>query len=93
MPPLYGEGPNAFYRLQLEMESKSDDESMFAWKEEESLLSRAGLLARPPMAFRKCGNLELGAMKKYFDLGRPPYSEGLSMERYFLTFAKPYLNH
>jgi hypothetical protein len=32
MPPLYGEGNNAFLRLQLEILSKTDDESIFAWK-------------------------------------------------------------
>ena len=34
MPPLYGEGENAFRRLQLEILNKMDDESLFAWKEE-----------------------------------------------------------
>lgn len=32
MPLLYGEGPNAFIRLQLEIMSKYDDNSLFAWK-------------------------------------------------------------
>lgn len=31
MPLLYGEGPNAFIRLQLEIMSKYDDNSLFAW--------------------------------------------------------------
>jgi hypothetical protein len=31
MPLLYGEGPNAFTRLQLEIIRQSDDEWMFAW--------------------------------------------------------------
>ena len=31
MPTLYGEGNRAFYRLQLEILSSSDDESIFAW--------------------------------------------------------------
>ncbi|KUJ11357.1 HET-domain-containing protein [Mollisia scopiformis] len=34
MPPLYGEGDNAFRRLQLEILEVSDDESIFAWKED-----------------------------------------------------------
>ncbi|KAH6663650.1 heterokaryon incompatibility protein-domain-containing protein [Halenospora varia] len=31
MPTLYGEGNNAFLRLQLEILSSTDDESIFAW--------------------------------------------------------------
>ncbi|KUJ21002.1 HET-domain-containing protein, partial [Mollisia scopiformis] len=31
MPPLYGEGNNAFLRLQLEIVNRSGDESIFAW--------------------------------------------------------------
>lgn len=32
MPLLYAEGPNAFIRLQLEVMSKYDDNSLFAWQ-------------------------------------------------------------
>jgi hypothetical protein len=32
MPLLYGEGPNAFIRLQEEIMKNSDDQSIFAWK-------------------------------------------------------------
>jgi hypothetical protein len=31
MPLLYGEGKNAFLRLQLEILKVSDDETIFAW--------------------------------------------------------------
>jgi hypothetical protein len=31
MPLLYGEGKNAFLRLQLEIIKVSNDESIFAW--------------------------------------------------------------
>ena len=33
MPPLYGEGTNAFYRLQEEIMKTSPDTSLFAWSE------------------------------------------------------------
>lgn len=33
MPPLYGEGQNAFFRLQLEIISKTDDDSILAWSD------------------------------------------------------------
>lgn len=48
MPLLYGEGENAFFRLQLEIIRQSDDESIFAWQDTR-LDKRAlnyGLLAR-----------------------------------------------
>ncbi len=32
MPPLYGEGPKAFLRLQEELLRRYDDESIFAWE-------------------------------------------------------------
>lgn len=31
MPLLYGEGRNAFFRLQKELIQHSDDQSIFAW--------------------------------------------------------------
>jgi hypothetical protein len=66
MPPLYGEGDNAFRRLQLEILNKMDDESLFAWKEERSgvwpwILERSGmggLLACSPTAFRDSGDIQ-----------------------------------
>lgn len=36
MPPLYGEGQNAFFRLQLEILKQINDESLFAWKSSSS---------------------------------------------------------
>ena len=66
MPPLYGEGENAFRRLQLEILNKMDDESLFAWKEERGgvwpwIVERSGmggLLARSPTAFRDSGDVQ-----------------------------------
>jgi hypothetical protein len=47
MPPLYGEGANAFLRLQSEVLVKYDDDSLFAW----SGRSSGGLLAPSPEYF------------------------------------------
>jgi hypothetical protein len=66
MPPLYGEGENAFRRLQLEILNKMDDESLFAWKEERGgvwpwIVERSGmggLLARSSTAFRDSGDIQ-----------------------------------
>ncbi len=47
MPPLYGEGKNAFLRLQLEIISETDDDSIFAW----CGAGHLGLLAQSPLDF------------------------------------------
>lgn len=49
MPLLYGEGQNAFIRLQYEILSKSDDESIFAWSNLDEI--SLGLLASSPIYF------------------------------------------
>lgn len=77
MPPLYGEGKNAFYRLQVEIISQSDDESIFAWFDESN--NQKGLLASSPEQFEKSG----GITRATFDAKRQPYSmtnQGLRLE-------------
>ena len=54
MPLLYGEGPKAFMRLQLEIMRKSSDESLFAWWDD---LDSSGLLAKSPKAFIDSGRI------------------------------------
>lgn len=84
MPALYGEGKKAFLRLQLEILSKSDDESIFAWYDSSG--NKSGLLAPSPERFRKSGNIKRGN----FDAKRPPHvmtNQGLRLEL-FLTAAE-----
>jgi hypothetical protein len=80
MPPLYGEGHNAFLRLQQEIMKMSDDESIFAWAfDGKYQLSSTGILARSPAQFRNSGNIS----RHDFDPDRPPYymtNKGLCME-------------
>jgi len=64
MPPLYGEmygeGEFAFLRLQLEILKVSDDESIFAWEDEEweeGNSPESGLLASSPAAFKHAGTI------------------------------------
>ncbi|KAK5698755.1 hypothetical protein LTR97_006403 [Elasticomyces elasticus] len=70
MPPLYGEGKRAFIRLQKEIIQRSDDESIFAWRNDWAHVYRdhyydgrregcfrPGLLATEPKDFRECGNI------------------------------------
>lgn len=74
MPLLYGEGKNAFLRLQLEIIRISNDESIFAWSDDGS---NKGLLANSPAAFEHSGDI-LALYKP-----RPPYSmtnNGLQIE-------------
>ena len=76
MPLLYGEGRNAFIRLQLEILKMSDDETIFAWEGETA--SNPGLLALSPASFRNCESIR----RTIFDKERPEYSmtnKGLRM--------------
>jgi len=85
MPPLYGEGENAFIRLQLEILRISDDESIFAW--EDPADDNGGLLARSPDAFRKAGDVKRLDNMHY---EKPPYSmtnKGLRVEFPVLSFS------
>ncbi|KAE9368971.1 HET-domain-containing protein [Stipitochalara longipes BDJ] len=53
MPLLYGEGTQAFLRLQIEIIKISDDESIFAWADEDvASFERCGMLAQSPAAFK-----------------------------------------
>ncbi|CAF9923624.1 hypothetical protein IMSHALPRED_005974 [Imshaugia aleurites] len=56
MPLLYGEGSQAFMRLQHEiLQTQETDESIFAWRD--AGYYRCGLLARSPAAFALSGNI------------------------------------
>jgi len=55
MPLLYGEGPKAFERLQLEIIKTSSDNSIFAFK-----AGTHDLLARHPKSFRNAHNITRG---------------------------------
>lgn len=81
IPPLYGEGLNAFIRLQLEIIKTTDDETIFAWTSDtsEDAAFEGGLLARSPAAFRYSGNVR----PSLFDPDRPPFqmtNKGLCMK-------------
>ncbi|KAK3620652.1 hypothetical protein LTR22_025507 [Elasticomyces elasticus] len=54
MSMLYGEGQKAFMRLQQEIISRSDDESIFAWRSNEPVW---GMLASSPQAFGDSGTI------------------------------------
>jgi ankyrin repeat protein len=54
MPLIYGEGENAFLRLQEEIMKLSDDHSLFAWRSSDD---RGGCLATSPASFRDSSNI------------------------------------
>jgi hypothetical protein len=81
MPPLYGEGPGAFLRLQLEIMRISNDESLFAW--EDDSIESGGLLAPSPKSFRYSTDI-ISANPPLIE--RPPYlmtNRGLEIFLYF----------
>ncbi|KAL8827862.1 MAG: hypothetical protein Q9170_006844 [Blastenia crenularia] len=55
MPLIYGEGSNAFIRLQQEIVKNSNDESIFAWTDDN--LIESGMFALSPAAFADSGNV------------------------------------
>ncbi|KAI4180402.1 MAG: hypothetical protein L6R41_007261 [Letrouitia leprolyta] len=71
MPLIYGEGQNAFYRLQCELIKSSSDETIFAWCAENYLdLSECtGILAKHPAAFKESNDVVPTSFGK-----RAPYS-------------------
>lgn len=57
MPMLYGEGKNAFQRLQLETIRKSNDHSIFAWDPHGTIGRIGTVLADDPSFFRDCQHI------------------------------------
>ncbi|KAJ3522637.1 hypothetical protein NM208_g12775 [Fusarium decemcellulare] len=57
MPLLYGEGKNAFMRLQEEIMKHSDDQSLLSWNFRDDGPSEAGVLATSPAAFSRCKDI------------------------------------
>ena len=58
MSLLYGEGAKrAFYRLQIEIMKKMDDESLFAWTSDQNM---SGMLAASPSSFAHSGDISRG---------------------------------
>jgi hypothetical protein len=55
MPTIYGEGENAFTRLQIEIMKSSNDQSIFAWKSRRG--DTSGLLASSPNDFADSGDV------------------------------------
>jgi ankyrin repeat protein len=81
MPLIYGEGENAFIRLQEEVMRVTDDHSLFAWSSQDS---RGGCLATSPFSFRNCANVvQTDHLDTFYD---PPVvsSRGVQIELRFM---------
>jgi hypothetical protein len=81
MPMAYGEGANAFRRLQLEIMKVSDDHTIFAWAGTSQGESR-GLLAASPREFADCADV-----KTYGE------SPAFSMTNKGMTMKIPLIEH
>ena len=83
MPLLYGEGRNAFIRLQHEIVKISDDESIFAW--EDGLLRESGMFAQSPKAFANSRDIvQINDLHPLY-VSRAPYAvtnRGLAIENF-----------
>ncbi|KAI6106441.1 heterokaryon incompatibility protein-domain-containing protein [Pisolithus croceorrhizus] len=69
MPMLYGEGKNAFHRLQLEIMRTSNDQSIFSWGHSRKSGWSGGFLADDPNCFQDCDEVQLlptDAIKTFF---------------------------
>ncbi|KAG9197870.1 hypothetical protein G6514_000762 [Epicoccum nigrum] len=81
MPLIYGEGEDAFIRLQEEIMRITDDHSIFAWSSQDG---RGGCLATTPLSFRDCANVvQTNHLDTLYD---PPVlsSRGVQIELRFM---------
>ncbi|KAG6331316.1 hypothetical protein ID866_7772 [Astraeus odoratus] len=78
MPMLYGEGKNAFRRLQLEIIRKSNDHSIFAWGHTRTTGCSGSFLADDPSYFRDCSKVERMERKEFIASVRGDIPEELS---------------
>ncbi|KAL4070091.1 heterokaryon incompatibility protein-domain-containing protein [Scleroderma yunnanense] len=66
MPMLYGEGKNAFHRLQLELIRTTNDHSVFAW-DRKAMGWSGSVLADDPGFFRDCDDVVKMEPDEYLD--------------------------
>ena len=89
LPLIYGEGKNAFFRLQSEIIRTSSDESIYAWSD--GTLQMSGLLAQGPWAFKDSSDI-VPMTGLFQDQHRqsPPYmtSRGLAIEIEYPAYQK-----
>ncbi|RYC57715.1 hypothetical protein CHU98_g8496 [Xylaria longipes] len=73
MPLLYGEGGDeAFFRLQMAIVEKSDDQSILAWDRDYGPMGNSPTFARSPEFFRNCGMIQLPYVSRYISKAEKP---------------------
>ncbi|GIZ41060.1 hypothetical protein CKM354_000437700 [Cercospora kikuchii] len=86
MPLLYGEGEDAFIRLQQKIVTDTNDESIFAWISNGP--ERGGMLANSPSDFYECNRVQLTSESLYTD--RPPYALTNQGIEFFTPSLRPW---
>ncbi|GMF70448.1 unnamed protein product [Aspergillus oryzae] len=89
MPPIYGEGKNAFIRLQEEIMKVLDDHSIFAWRSDSEEENHGGLLATSPDAFRESSNVVPYSPFTMIEGPLTVSSKGISLELRFIGVGHP----
>ncbi|KAF7618720.1 putative ankyrin repeat-containing protein [Aspergillus flavus] len=89
MPPIYGEGKNAFIRLQEEIMKVLDDHSIFAWRSDSEEENHGGLLATSPDAFRESSNVVPYSPFTTIEGPLTVSSKGISLELRFIGVGHP----
>ncbi|EIT83537.1 ankyrin repeat protein [Aspergillus oryzae 100-8] len=89
MPPIYGEGKNAFIRLQEEIMKVLDDHSIFAWRSDSEEENHGGLLATSPDAFRESSNVVPYNPFTTIEGPLTVSSKGISLELRFIGVGHP----
>lgn len=85
MPLLYGEGENAFIRLQHEIMQASNDQTLLAWK---STDHRGGILATSAAAFENCQDII--QLVDQFDMSS---SESFAISGIGVTLDLPFIGY
>lgn len=67
MPMVYGEGKNAFQRLQLEIIRKSNDQTIFAWGHSRKSGCSSSFLAGDPSDFGDCSDVVRVEPREFID--------------------------
>ena len=82
MPMIYGEGHRAFYRLQEEIASETNDLSLFAWTSQHPKDDQEyrGIFAGSPSEFLNCGDIQLMPPMDRFDQEFAITNKGLRLE-------------
>ncbi|KAE8452716.1 hypothetical protein EG329_013975 [Mollisiaceae sp. DMI_Dod_QoI] len=87
MPMIYGEGPNAFLRLQEEIVKRSNDMTIFAWDQKQEEGSRIGLFALSPAGFARSKDIA-PISRAWLDPVFAMTNKGLKIDNFKLLWKK-----